>query len=1552
MRVRKRIPRVVHLILCLFAVSMGVLCMLISRGTGQAVSAELSPLETRLLGQNRWLSGGPAAVRLIVSDHRTGDPVRARVAIALEPLENGKPTGKPYRLYAGSTNRYGTVDAQFTAPRGKPGAYQLTATVDSPLGPDEVQQQIQLEESVQVMLTADKPLYQPGQTMHLRALALDLATRAAVGNVPITFEVEDARGNKVFKQRLPLSQFGVASVDFTLADEVNMGTYTLRAVLPVGQSEKKVRVERYVLPKFKVALTTEKPYYLPGDTVKGTVQADYFFGKPVADGDVAVEVVTVDIGANKLAELTGKTDANGTYKFEYVLPNAFIGQPFEQGKAVVDLHGIIVDTAAHHQEVNTIVPVVKDPVLLTLVPESRSLMPGLENRVFISAATPDGAPLKNTDLAITTSLTRTLYHRTTDDLGLATFEFVPGKGPVTITVNATTADGLLGNAQRAFDASPTEEGIILRTSKSILKVGERMSIAAVASAKSGTIYLDIIRNKQTILTRALPIKGGQANVNVNITHDMVGTLELHAYKILPNEDIIRDTQLVVVMPADDLVVNVAADKEQYRPGEDARLTFTVKDQQRHPILAALGVAIVDESVFALSELQPGLEKIYFTLEKELMEPKYEIHGLKPVDVVLDQPLPVRPVLQDAQRQRAAEMLFAAVPTGADFDFRVNTYQQRWEKLKARVTEEMMAAQQKIVTALNKYRQKTNTALTAEQGLFLLADQGYLTLADLKDHWGNFYVSDLHGAKTYESWFTLSSAGPDGRWDTADDIKDIGIIARQRWGMAVDDFAVANQLEAMPAGAAGAAGPVMMQMKVVNGAVAAPAPMLAPLAHKVAEVTATSDAVADTGDSEVRVREYFPETMYWNPAIITDEHGKAEVSIPLADSITTWRMSLLANSASGQLGSATAPLRVFQDFFVDLDLPVSLTQHDRVEIPVAVYNYLPEPQQVTLTLEQDPWFTLEGADEKTVTMGKDEVKVVYFPITVNSIGHYPLTIHAKGTHLSDAVRRSIDILPDGKEIRTVINDRLEAKVEKTVTIPKGSIDGASTIWVKLYPGAFSQVVEGLDGLLRMPGGCFEQTSSTNYPNVLILDYLKATKHINPELQMKAEQYINVGYQRLVTFECKNGGFSWFGDEPAHQVLTAYGLLEFSDMAKVHEVDPALISRTQQWLANRQKADGTWEETSQGIAEGIINRQTGALRTTAYIAWALAESGYQGPQLAKALQYVKAHRGEAKDPYTLAVLLNLLTRVEPNSDVTSGVAQTLIAQATVSEKTAYWQSDTRTFTGATQQGADMETTGMAAYGLAKWGRNATFTNKVLLHLIRSKDSFGSWSSTQGTVWSLKALLYASTNAFGGGKGTVIVLANGQKAATFTITEEDSDVMRQVDLANFIHEGDNAISLQYDGDGSLLYQIVGRYYLPWNLVVNAPGAKEPLSISVDYDKTTLAQDDTAAVTVQVKNISALRAVVEMPLIDIGLPPGFTPITDKLDDAVQAKQISKYTIAARQIIVYVERLDPGATLTLRYQLKAKYPIKARTPMSTAYPYYNPEQAAVAAPGTIVVRK
>src|SRR5271167_1012424 len=99
------------------------------------------------------------------------------------------------------------------------------------------------------------------------------------------------------------------------------------------------------------------------------------------------------------------------------------------------------------------------------------------------------------------------------------------------------------------------------------------------------------------------------------------------------------------------------------------------------------------------------------------------------------------------------------------------------------------------------------------------------------------------------------------------------------------------------------------------------------------------------------------------------------------------------------------------------------------------------------------------------------------------------------------------------------------------------------------------------------------------------------------------------------------------------------MEFYDMSRVHDVDPKLISRTQQWLASQQQEDGSWKPDTQFINEGATNRyNTDVMRITAYIAWALGNTEYQGPAVQKASEYIQKHVSEKTDPYTLAVLAN--------------------------------------------------------------------------------------------------------------------------------------------------------------------------------------------------------------------------------------------------------------------------------------------------------------------------
>src|SRR5438445_685856 len=83
----------------------------------------------------------------------------------------------------------------------------------------------------------------------------------------------------------------------------------------------------------------------------------------------------------------------------------------------------------------------------------------------------------------------------------------------------------------------------------------------------------------------------------------------------------------------------------------------------------------------------------------------------------------------------------------------------------------------------------------------------------------------------------------------------------------------------------------------------------------------------------------------------------------------------------------------------------------------------------------------------------------------------------------------------------------------------------------------------------------------------------------------------------------------------------------------------------------------------------------------------------------------------------------------------------------------------------------------------------------------------------------------------RGSITVYANGQKAAAFTLTPEDQDILRQADLSPFIKPGENRIEMELSGEGSLLYQLAGRYYSPWR--GNVTGPVSPLSLKVQYER-----------------------------------------------------------------------------------------------------------------------
>lgn len=1543
-----------------------LLVVVFAQGAG-----EVSAIGLRVIGETELLADSPASVRIVVTDHERGAPVRgALVSIRIEG--EGAPDDP---LFVGRTDRRGTASVELHVPDLEPGGYQLVVHADYNGAREKVTQEITIKRAFQILLTTDKPIYQPTQTMHLRAMALRLPGMQAAAGREMTLEVSDAKGNKVFKFTAEANAFGIVAADFVIADEVNQGRYKIKTLLEDDSAEKTVTVKRYVLPKFKISVTTDRDYYQPGQRVAGTVQADYFFGKPVAGGTVDVTVKTFDFEFNDIAHITGTTDAQGSFEFETTLPASFVGQPIEQGNAFLQFEAEVTDQAEHTQTAMATSTVAADDLQISVLPESGSLIPGVENLVYALVSRPTGEPVLATVTLQVTSVAGdadrkvTLRPQRTDDLGIATFMLPagltallePGElsqiapnlrslaagaedmsgSSLTVRAGATAGDGssVTRDIELSAEGNASEAALLLRTDRALYRVGDRLQATALTGVRSGTVYFDIIKDRQTMLTQVAPVRSGQATTRIILGPQVTGTAWLSAYLITPMGQIIRAQRPIYIDPAADLSIDIAADRDTYLPGSEARLDFTVRDSNGRPVAAALGINVVDESVFALQELQPGMEKIFFYLEQELMTPRYEIHGLEMPAIIAGDTGP-QPLADWNRKDRAARIIFASIeaPTLSVFD--TDTYAERIAAAREQWETDLQPKADAIREAMSKWQEKHDKLPEAEHALYMLIAQGDLKTEDIQDLWDRDMIVEMAIPHSDDlDMALLISLGPDGRRGSMDDImmplgnpwalSRLGLLGDGMGGIA-DEMVFMVAPMAMAAEGGGRGKGVMQRNEAANA------------------------ASGGEDKSSVRVRSYFPETMFFEPSLITGADGKATLTMPMADSITTWRLAALANSATGQLGSTTTGLRCFQDFFIDIDLPVALTQNDQVSIPIAVYNYLPTEQTVKLELTRQPWFSLTGEATVEMKIAANDVDVRYFTIKADKVGNHKLTVHGLGSNMSDAITREIRIEPDGRKVEQTVSDRLDKTVEHTMTIPTQALADASTILVKVYPGIFSQVVEGLDSMLRMPFGCFEQTSASTYPNILALDYMRTVGQVTPEIDMKASGFINSGYQRMLSFECPNHGFSWFGEEPANKMLTAFGLMEFYDMQAVHNVDRAVITRTQQWLLAQQEGDGSWKPDEAYLHQDTWNRiQNSSLLPSAYATWALASTGEKSDGVRRGAAYVRENFKQADDPYSLAICGNALVAADKAlgdgelDASTIAALDKLLGLAKEKDGRMWWESSITGITHSSGESADLEATGYAGLALLMSGRYPAQTTAVINYLVSMKDANGNWHSTQATIVALKVLLLSQGNATQKVNAEVTVTVNGMQAESFALTTDNADVMRQVDCRELIKAGDNTVKISFSGEGSCLYQIVERHYMPWS-VSEGPAIGEVLGINVDYDRTQLAKDDVLTAAVTVRNNTP--AVTSMIIVDLGVPPGFSVQAEDLANLVEQGTIQKYKLTGRQIIVYIEKLTANEVVKFAYHLRAKFPIKAKTPRSRVYEYYNPDNQATAAPQDLEV--
>jgi hypothetical protein len=550
----------------------------------------------------------------------------------------------------------------------------------------------------------------------------------------------------------------------------------------------------------------------------------------------------------------------------------------------------------------------------------------------------------------------------------------------------------------------------------------------------------------------------------------------------------------------------------------------------------------------------------------------------------------------------------------------------------------------------------------------------------------------------------------------------------------------------------------------------------------------------------------------------------------------------------------------------------------------------------------------------------------------------LAIHGDG--LSDELKKTIRVVPRGFPLEVSGSGTAKAGVPSRHTFElAGALPGSVHAMVTMYPSPVAAMTQGMAGMIREPGGCFEQTSSTNYPNIMVLAYLGSNDAADPALLASAREKLDHGYKLLTGYETPEKGYEWFGKNPGHEALTAYGLMEFADMAKVYDVDKKMVERTADWLMSRRDKKGGFLRSTEALDSF---GRAGETTTSAYIMWALAEAK-RTTGMTPELAAQQALGNETRDPYLLALATNTNILAGNGKDMAKRLAG-------MQAKDGGFPGAKETITMSGGESLEIETTALATLALIKASPNNEFETQIRAAadwLNTKRSGYGTWSNTQATILGLKALTAYTEHARQmSASGTATLVINGVDAGSIKFEKGRREALVWNDFAGKLTSGKNSIEVRMDGQASLPYSIA----IDYRSAQPATSTHAKIALATQLLKTQTKMGDAVTLRAHIENKT--NAGVPMTLARIGLPGGTVFQTWQLKELKDKGLIDFYETRPREVILYWRALAPNAKKDIDLNLLSAVPGTYEAPASSAYLYYTTEDKSWVKPVSVQIKE
>ncbi|MCC9600827.1 hypothetical protein LOC67_09640 [Stieleria sp. JC731] len=1429
-------------------------------------------------------------------------------------------------------------------------------------------------------LRSDRPVYRPGEQVFFRSVTLNRQTLASHIEVPIRYELLDPSGAAVSGAVLEgVTERGVGNGSFLIPESAPGGTYQLIAKSLDGffpDQPCDIEIRRYRAVQLKTDLQFDKRSYGANDNVKATLSVRRANDQlPV--GAAAKIQATVD--GQTIYQSSAVVDVDGIVAITFDLPS-FLREGTGTLSVAID-DGSVTETASRP------IPIHTGRVQVDFFPEGGYLASGLQNRVYFAARNAQGEPIELAGEILSQAGRVVATAKTVRD-GLGRFEFKPEPG-MRYSLRVTNPMDI---TEMPWLPSVVDDKPVLNTGSGVFEADEPISIS-VHTLKRRQCMVRAVCRGELVGLKSVDVSMGENQITIPVQDRAAGVIRLTVLEVDTDSETTVPLVERLVYRRGQKALNIKATvdgkSDQFSPGEPVRMTIAVTDENQKPVPGAiLGVSVVDDAALSLRLKEQPSIKTHFYLTSEVQSPEDLEHANfylsddpqagESLDLLLGtqgwrrfvsgtpgqfnetfRSALVRLLELDGNR----EQLESQTRTNSDalrsqlIAYRIRA-KEIWNEFINDVRFTLMLIGFVWLIAL-LFRPRKSFAAAAslllisvlivgcgQAGNTVTEAPAYNSVVEAelfqKDQ-GNAY---RNAAEQGMSESPEEAAGASSSADSADEVKpsfarrviEVFIPGTGRLGPVKDGQVIENRISEKQ----------LRQFAEARGidTQALADQLMEELRFPIRQYSHLHRT------SEDSVRSDFTETLYWNPLMVTDSTGTASIRFDLSDSLTMFKVIVNGHTVDGRIGTGGGSLTSEIPLAIDAKVPLEVTGGDRIDLPVGLVNASGSTNRFDVQLVPDTGLNAakttstleveaEGRRSERFSLDVDDVAIL-------SNTKLKVSVQNQSGRLRDAVERSVRVVPDGYPFSTSSSGTLVRRVKTKLDLPAEIRPGSLHGEIQLMPGTQSQLSRGVESLLREPHGCFEQASSTNYPNVMAFQLMQADGVADDSDRQRIESLLRRGYRKLTSYECQDLGYEWFGNDPGHEALSAFGLMQFTEMSKVIDVDQAMLDRTRRWLLNRRDGLGGFKRNPRHLHVWSVNQET----VNAYVLWALSQADLSSGNsqrtendFTKELDHLESIATTTDDPYLIALSSITLENVGRKS-----TAQLLRERLLKSQAADGHVEGQMTVTQSGGLSRKVESTALA---ILAWKSDPQFDKalrKSVDWLLANRNG-GGFGSTQATVLALKALVEVHTRISQSGEGELELLVDGNVIETleWSGAGKDGVAYRLPDQVCRLLESDPqaTVELRSANPTSLPFvvQLGGQ--------TRSPQSHQacPLEMNVQFSDSVGETNagDTIDVLVNVSNKT--QQGQPMSVAVVGLPGGLEPVIESLDRLKDGGEIDYYELRGREVVLYWRTFQPQETKELSINCVAQIPGRYTGPAHRAYLYYTAEQKVWVNPLVIEIR-